>query len=436
MCPPFLAFLPEKGECMQRLVEAHLFGAGLINVDTPVLVGRYNDCLQQLGIEPTGLEKFCVDGMGWSPEIALEKNDNFYLSNGVPNHLAILVSPDQKKRPIYFPFNSFDRRLMESYFDEYERSVADITRNMCIGLDIDQEITQYTSPRDLLLVDYIVVRSFAGQLMEVAYEQKELVARFNDEPLAWFDKDFRTRIIASAEAYGDLRYRRVEIPDMRFDDLRSFYTRAFGGVFIIRDIAEDAHLLVIEDETLIQTIGNLEKDICATLTDPKLLEHLIEGGLIGIDLAWYQANRNALNVLKEDMIMDVICRDDPHLDYATLNNTKKKRRLTKIKGCMPAVFSELERLMRTLERGHLPLLKDLSDELRLMLLHPIEGQRMSLKRVLRQLICKLQGSLASPLTMYIHDKEYFFNQYTQWPDSKKEWVVRTLQRQYVPIMNT
>ena len=420
---------------MQRLVDAHLFGAGLIDIETPVLVGRYNDCLQQLGIEPTQLKRFKVDGMGWSPEIALEKKDNLYLSNGIPNHLAIIISPDQKKRPIYFPFNSYDRRLMEAYFEEHERSIVDITRTMCIGLDIDEEITRYASPRDLLLVDYIVIRSFAGQLMEAAREQKELVAQFNHEGLAWFDKEFRQRIVASAEIYGDLRYRRVEIPDMRFEDLRSFYTRAFGGVFIIRDIAEDVHLLVVKNSKLIETTGNAGKDICCTLQDPKLLEYVMEGGLINVNVGWYRTNRNILGALKEKMIMDAICQDDASLDPATLNNAKKKRRLAKIQGCMPVAFSELERFMRTLERGIIPQVKDLSCELRLMLLRPREDLRMSLQRVLWQLICKLQGQLADPFVLYTYDKEYFFQQYQSWPESKKAWVVRMLQRQYVPMMN-
>ena len=420
---------------MQRLVDAHLFGAGLIDVDTSVLVGRYNDCLQQLGIEPTRLEKFRVDGMGWSPEIALEKNDNLYLSNGIPDHLVIIVSPDQKKRPIYFPFNSYDRRLMEAYFDEFERSVVDITRTMCIGLDIDQEITQYSSPKDLLLVDYIIIRSIVGQLMETAREQRELIAKFNEEPLAWFDRDFRSQIIESAKRYGDLRFRRVEIPDMRFDDLRSFYTRAFGGVFIIRDVTQESSLLVIEDGTLASTCSSVTKNTCCCLNDPNLITYLTEGNLIECNPGWYQSNRTRLETIRDWMITDAICRDDPDLDCLKLNSASRKRRLVKARQLIPGGFSELERLILRLEHDQIPSASDISPELRLMLLRPVEGQRMSLQRVLWQLICKLQGPLADPFVLYTYDKEYFFQQYQSWPESKKSWVVRMLQQQYVPMMN-
>jgi len=421
---------------MQRLVEAHLFGAGLIDVDTPVLTGRYNDCLQQLGIEPTELQKFRIDGMGWSPEIAVEKNNNFYLSSGIPNHLAIIISPDQNKKPIYFPFNSYDRRMMEAYFQEYGRAIEEITRTVCIGLDIDQEITQYASPKDLLLVDYIIIRSIAGQLMETAREQRELVAKFNEEPLAWFDKNFRGQIIRNAKNYGDLRFRRIEVTDMRFDDLRSFYTRAFGGVFIIRDIIDESNLLVIEEEKLASTCNSIKKDICYWLNEPELITYLRKENLIECNLIWYQSNLKNLENIKDWMIIDAICQDDPSLDYSKLNPASRKRRLINARQLMPEAFSELERLILRLEHGHIPLASDLSPELQLILLRPIEEQRMSSKRVLWQLIGKLQKLFTDPLILYTYDKEDFFQQYQKWPESKKACVVHILQRQYVPIMNS
>ena len=223
---------------------------------------------------------------------------------------------------------------------------------------------------------------------------------------------------------------------MRFDDLRSFYTRAFGGVFIIRDVMEDASLLVIEDEKLAGMCDSVKKDICCSLTDPTLITYLTEGKLIECNLKWYQSNRKALEDLKELMVIDAICRDDPNLDYSKLNTASKKRRLARVRNTVPAMFSELERLIVRLEHDQIPLASDLSPELQLMLLRPVEGKRMSLQRVLWQLICKLQGSIADPLVLYTHDKEYFFKQYTTWPESKKAWVVRILQQQYVPLMNT
>ena len=63
---------------------------------------RYNECLTDIGIEPTKLKKFHIDGWGWSPEVAKEKDDRFYLSHGIANPFAIIVSPEQKRLPALY----------------------------------------------------------------------------------------------------------------------------------------------------------------------------------------------------------------------------------------------------------------------------------------------------------------------------------------------
>jgi hypothetical protein len=240
------AATPPGADEMERLIRDGLFGAGLVPVDTPEMVGRYNACLQQLGIEPTGLERFRIDGLGWSPEIAREKGDNHYLCAGIANPMGVILSPSQRGKPIYSPFNSYDRRMLDAWFERHHQSVADITATTYLGLDIDQELTRYQTPRDLLLVRYIVVRSIAGGLFDAAAEQRLLIDRFMADDLAWFDPRLRAELVESARQWGDLRYRRLEISPLRFD-LWSFYTQAFGGVFVLRCLKSGGTLLVVED---------------------------------------------------------------------------------------------------------------------------------------------------------------------------------------------
>ena len=37
---------------MQSLIEAGIFGRGLVEISSPVLVERYNACLVDMGLEP------------------------------------------------------------------------------------------------------------------------------------------------------------------------------------------------------------------------------------------------------------------------------------------------------------------------------------------------------------------------------------------------
>ena len=75
---------------MQKLKEANLYNHELIPVSGK-LVERYNECLTKLGFLPTKLTHFHIDGMGWSPEIAEEKDNINYLNNGEANLHGILI---------------------------------------------------------------------------------------------------------------------------------------------------------------------------------------------------------------------------------------------------------------------------------------------------------------------------------------------------------
>ena len=79
---------------MEKLKRSELFGAALVPV-TGALVERYNKCLSFIGTAPTQLTSFHIDAMGWSPEIADEKDDFLYLNSGEANPNAIILSPKQ-----------------------------------------------------------------------------------------------------------------------------------------------------------------------------------------------------------------------------------------------------------------------------------------------------------------------------------------------------
>ena len=276
---------------MERLIRDGLFGAGLVAIDTPKLVGRYNACLQQLGIAPTGLTSFRIDGLGWSPEIARDKGDIRYLCAGIANPMGVIVSPSQRGKPIYSPFNSYDRRMLDAYFDRYHQTIADITATTYLGLDIDQELTRYETPRDLLLVRYIVVRSVAGGLFDAARAQGALVERFMADDLAWFDPRLRAALVGmrasgAISAIAASRSRRL-----RFD-VWTFHTQAFGGVFVLRCLKSGGTMLLVEDGALLGGgAGDAEERAVADADLPQRLE---DEEIVEIEWEWYRAHPEVL----------------------------------------------------------------------------------------------------------------------------------------------
>ncbi|MCI5108723.1 MAG: hypothetical protein MRY49_02650, partial [Candidatus Pacebacteria bacterium] len=158
---------------MKRLIESGLHGNGLIPLETPLLLRRYNDCLKAIGQEPTRLRKIHIDGMGWSPEVAAEKDEVYYLANGEANPYAIIITPDQKGMPIHYPHHSFDRDLIRAIFKVAGKQVSDLTSQTGLWVELDQQFDIYTSPDDLATIDVIIVRVNAvDDLMDVARTQK------------------------------------------------------------------------------------------------------------------------------------------------------------------------------------------------------------------------------------------------------------------------
>ena len=414
---------------MDRLKSAKLFGAGLIEVDTPVMVGRYNSCLEQLGIAPTALESFSIDCVGWSPEIAAEKGSPLYLSHGIPNQLAIILTPDQRKRPIYYPFNSFERRMVDAFFKRYGKEIADITATNAVAVTMDQGISDYGSPMDLLLVDHVYIRaSTDGELMGAALGQKTLVHRIMTEKESWFDPKLRSATIDSAKKYGDLRQRRIEIPAMRFDDLRSFYSEAFQGVFVFRTEEEKDDLLVVQNKDV---LGKRMPKNVFWMQDPKLVDRLLDEGIFDIDFEWYRNNPAELEYRMECMAADALCSCDPKLSYSRLSAPAKKKKMLEVtKAGQPSAYFKVERVRKVLEREDDISWDNLSLETKLALIHPHGDLPPWYRAVVWQLICRL--TQYDPLRMYVTDKNRFFDLYQTWHESKREWVSETLARLYRP----
>ena len=110
---------------MQKLKQANLYRNELIPISGK-LVERYNKCLVKLGFTKTNLTSFSIDGIGWSPEIAAEKKEVFYLNNGEANPHCILITPLQKGLPVYNPFHSYDREVMKLVFQKHGEKINNI----------------------------------------------------------------------------------------------------------------------------------------------------------------------------------------------------------------------------------------------------------------------------------------------------------------------
>ncbi len=416
---------------MKRLEKEKLFGSGLFAVNSPELVDRYNRCLEQIGIEVTGLVEFSIDGIGWSPEIAEERGNPFYLSHGGANQFAIILSPGQYNKPIYVPFSSFTKRLIQKVFDGNARQIADITTETAIWLDIEQDLSLYVDPLDLLMVDSLVAQVFTlNRIMEEARKQRQFILQFNRPDQSWFDPALRKQIIESGKKHGDLRFRSVEIPDIYFNDLRSFYTRDFGGLYLFRDITgEREYLMVFEDGEEFAKIDQKGRNLWC-LESESLVEILLDEGIFDIDLNYYLANQDALEIKREAILADTFFRHHPDLDYDSLTVAQRKNLVQEFASDLPKVFFELERFTKQVKGGRSPRVESMSLDLKKHLVHPAKGLSGAAEETAWQLVTVINPE--DVFLLYCHNKRRFFETYPGWPSCKKDWAVNLIKQRYFP----
>lgn len=410
---------------MEFLKKSGLFGQGLMPVNQLSLVDRYNACLTEIGLPKTYLTSFSVDGWGWSPEIAEEQRNPQYLSHaGSANPYAIILSPLQADLPIYFPFHSFDKHLMKVVFQAASTQISDLTVSTAIWIDVDQEISAFRQPSDLLMVDAITLRIHAaGGLMIHASAQREMVHQFNNKRNAWADRKLLKNIAESVKEYGDLRYRSLTIPDVPYTNTRSFYTRAFGGLYVFRDLPSGKPLLIMEDSTRQLLSPSEEHDHQEySLQDPGLLNLLYKENLVDLQWTLYRDDPGVLRRLQYCILMKSIAADDEEVNLSALSEGEIRRRMLQLtsQNKLPEFYHELDRLLLQLQRNQSVQLGNASAQLTSALTHPHRSLKETSWNTVRQLLVNLSSD--DLVRLYEYDKTSFFEQYKTWKPNFQAWA--------------
>ena len=394
------------------LEESGLYGGGLVSVEKPLLVERYNQCLRAAGITPTDLQVFDIDGKGWSPQIAEEKKDLFYLSSGGAVQFAIILTPEQKGKPVYRPYYSFERYIMETIFERYSRAIVDLTSRSALWLQIDPGIARVCDPEDILLIESLTVTlADTAGVITAALGQRAMVKMFK-EGEEWSNEDLRKKIIASASKFGDLRERDVIIPSIKIsgNEMAYFYSEDFGGTFTLRNSSMKDSLLVV----------------AKNLAEVSLISRLLDNKFVEIPLDWYQEHPDAIEDLEEGILVDAVYNTDAgdKIDFVSLTPMEKKRYAATLQN-LPKEFFELEKFRKSLENGKEP--KGLSDRLKILLMIPNRCLSYWAARVVWRLISRMTLVMGVPTIsiadLYLYDKPTFFENFIRWPEQRKLWVI-------------
>ncbi len=409
---------------MNELQRIGLWGDGLILIDSPEMVSRYNACLESMGLPKTRKRKFHIDCMGWSPEIAQGIDDNYYLSQGEANPFAIILTPKQRYAPIYFPFHSYDWALMRQWFDTHAPQIMEITKSSGIWLDIDQEVESYQDAEDLLMVDGVIVRAKTPLgLMQRSHLQKKLVRNINTEQNVAIIGQHALQLVESAKDIGDMRRKHVVIDDMQFSDVCIFYTRAFGGTFVLCSV--DSHK---KDEYFVLNKNTAKRSKgVESVIDRKIMTRLEELGLISYDLDWWQNRYHRLKIIRDSFLMEALDEKFPKLDFLALNSAKQKGIMRQISDELPVEYVELKRLIYILEKGKVP--KHISDNVKPFFAHPSnEADGLAIEVLWHVLTLVCDGRQV--VRLYRQDKDEFYTAYDTWKIPRQTWARKMIDEYY------
>lgn len=407
---------------MQKLKQANLYRSELIPVSGK-LVERYNKCLSKLGFEATKLSSFSIDGIGWSPEIAEEKGNMHYLNHGDANAHGILISPLQNKKPVYQPFHSFDRDMMQLVFKTQGDNINNITRDSAICLDFDQGIDAFYEPLDLLKYnDFAINFHLIDNLDKVQSKQLELIEKFNTGN-NFIDEDLHNQLLDSAKNYGDLRHRNLNIEPVVYKT-DSFYTKAFGGVYVLRDFINE--IMVFEDmkmykEAIKDTTHNV---LLYHISHSQLIDKLRDHIIIECDLE-NVVNTKRYERIKKYMLKNILNKTQHPMKDILTNKVLFKSYLSKLNITDLKKINGVEIYLERLERSNAFKIQDLIND---KLYYALHQPHSSLPVKHQDLIWKLLVNVSpnDMLFLYWYDKEEFYTMFKTWDDSFKDWVIETI----------
>ncbi|MGJ8638461.1 MAG: DUF6638 family protein [Opitutaceae bacterium] len=418
---------------MELLQKKGFFGHSLEPVTTALLVKRYNACLRALGKEETALERFSIDGAGWSPQIAKERNDRDYLCHGEANLYAIILTPNQKGKPVYAPMHSFDGAILEALHAANAQAVSNLTSRSAIILDIDQGLDAYDCPLDLLMVDTFTARAFTpDSVMTGALEQKKLVARFRKEDGAWQDAQLVEDLIHSAREFGDLRHNQLQIPPTPFNDLSNFYTRAMRGLYVLRDCLGSAFKIVILASDQPKSASQPSRDIYSLKWDGEtLLRRLISARFLEPGKSeLLKEDVERLEHIKHLILVQTAYENGLDRDFDSLNSGELASWKQKLRPEMPDAYTEIRKVIKSMRAGELQTYSHLGLDVWVHLLRPNEKLPESTQSVLWHLLVRMQPHNVE--MTYRHHKTLFYDRYQTWPKAQRNWALNYLNKLGLP----
>ena len=220
---------------MDLLLENELIYGRLLPIEEKHLIDRYNKALKAFGLKPTKRNSFEIDRTGFSPQIAEELDDPFYLDPNEVNRRFSILTPSQVDLPVVHTAFSNTSQLIYEFMTKNSRAIDALTIKDVIYGEIEDSVSKVENIEDLLSINQVEFRVLSAEdVLGKASELGTLVDRLKQEPDAWRDNQMLERMVELAKVTGDIRENAL-VPDQVIFRHNAFWTSHFGGLYVFID---------------------------------------------------------------------------------------------------------------------------------------------------------------------------------------------------------
>ena len=406
---------------MKRLIQRGLMFGNLFHVSSPALVERYNRALKHLTGMTTKLTDFHIDISGFAPEVGDELGNDLYLNHAGVNRQFILLSTDQKRAPLLNAKFSTSRTILRKFMEDNEAQLFALTARDAVAGELVNSVYLVRTPQRLFDIRAVTVEADTtmGTVQSANVLAKKVDTFLQDED-AWFDDVLISEMITLANETGDVRRNPVRLNTMEFKQ-ENFWTAHFGGLYLFQNLEHPAMIASgtkegLDDLPIKYVFDLTERNrIAKFLEYNDLVEPIVKAR--GVDAA-------AILRQKMDFILiDTIA--DQGIDLSQTSRRDMRRLARENAHLLPDSYTALGQLVTWAEHGgEWPSITS-DHPAYFYTLRAAEHADSDLVNMLLAELCP-----ADIRQLFICHKEAFYATYATWPDAKKDYVARFLEREY------
>ncbi len=413
---------------MERLIDNALIYGGLIRIDQPHLVERYNQALTAFGLRKTKCKDFVIDATGFSPEVADDLGDEQYLDPLGVNRRFIILTPAQADQPVIYMNFSSTPDLMRAFFTANAEAIKILTLKDVLYGEIENSTYKVDDIDDILSIKRVrfSLRTH-NQLLEKSHQLTRLVDRFNTEDDAWKNNQLLNGILELAKDCGDTRYNAI-VPQHTDFEVASFWTRHFGGIYVFHD--DDNDTVVIGNMTTPMPLASQRTDerIIDLSDHKKILDYLTQTGrLEPLNPDWLD-NSGVLDRRLEIYTRMAMSKKRPTADLVWIGDVATNNWVHKNLAQLAKddAFSFLTKLRKTIRNSQIINPDKFTATQMLMVQRAMPGHRdnMLVNRFLSELVP------FDFLTRYIVNKLAFYKDYETFNSAQRDYAVHMIKTCY------